>query len=418
MADRQTAAPPHLTNLASQPVPERPELAHLFDEQLLTDYEKASLRRRLVRGAGMAERLVKVARHVGLPADHAPPVGFDAPARENVLRAVYEHVRAQGSESLKTRVARGVAEGICRHYIWSNASTLPIAHELTVIGPWLLVNRDRSPAFRELADWLSGELLNGIVLSLQRVEEEVLTAEEVYLGHCACRSAGVAQDLDQQGRVFTLLGEVDKALLLDRLMTRFDALGEDHLARTTGPKLRAVLERLGRLRSVGSSEYHLDNLLRWTYPDWELLPVRPGYTTRWVRSMRNNHKAEPIDRTLALELVHIWFFARGAVFNSMKCAGAQYTICSCPTPENEGGCVLTNWYYYGGMNRSLVPADDHHGRRRDAQGNVLPCRFFPVRARRSCIGCGCDHARPGPRDLRAALAHSDLLEASLTRDLG
>ncbi|MFW5739592.1 MAG: hypothetical protein ACOC1F_04435, partial [Myxococcota bacterium] len=341
------------------------------------------------------------------------PVGADAPSRETVLQAVYEHVCAQDAGQLKADVARRIAEGVCRHYIWSNASSLPVAHELTVIAPYLLVNSTRSPSFRSFADWLSHELLNGIVLSLQRVEQEVLTADEVYLGHCACRSAGVAQDLEQQGRVFTILPETDKALLLDRLMDRVEALGTDRLARTTGPKLRAVLDRLRHLRRVGSTAYHLDNLLRWTYPNWELLPVRPGYTTRWVRSMRNNRKAEPVDRWVALELVHIWFFARGAVFNSMKCAGAQYTICSCPTPENEGGCVLTNWYYYGGMNRSLIPADDHHGRRREAGGSILPCRFFPVRARRECIGCGCDHARPGPRDLRSALAQSDALEASL-----
>lgn len=395
--------------------PGAPELAHLFDESLLSAYEKNALRRRLIRGTEVARRLIEAARHIGVPEDIAPPEGFDAPSREHVLGAVFEHVRGQGSLELKSRVARGVAEGICRHYIWSNASTWPVAHELSVLGPWLLVNRHRSPELLALADFLSKELLHGIVLSLQRVQEEILQADCVYLGHCACRSSGIAQDLRQQGRVFTLLDPPEKRMLLDRLLDRRIALGAERLARTTGPKLRGVLDRLARLRACGSAEYDLDRLLEWTYPDWELLPVRPGYTTRWVRSMRNNRKAEPVDPLLAVELVHIWYFARGAVFNSMKCAGAQYTICSCPTPENEGGCVLTNWYYFGGMNRSLVPADDHHGRRRDASGMPLPCRYFPVRARRSCIGCGCDHTQRGPRDMHALLAETDRLLDSLNR---
>lgn len=388
--------------------PEGPELAHLFDEQLLTEYEKASLRRRLLRFSAISRRLIEAGRSMRKPSDHAVA---QLPSRETVLDAVFDRVSARGSNRLKERVARGVAEGVCRHYLWSNTSSLPVAHELSVLGPWMVVQGIRAPAFRSLADYLSQELLHGIVLSLQRVQEEVLLADEIYLGHCACRSSGVAQDLEQQGRVFTLLGASDRYLLLDRLLDRFESLGPDRVAGSTGPKLRRILERLAAHRRSGSEEYTLDNLLRWTYPNWELLPVRPGYTTRWVRSMRNNHKAEPIDPLLALELVHIWFFARGAIFNSMKCAGAQYTICSCPTPENAGGCVLTNWYYFGGMNHSLVPADDHHGRRRDAEGNLLPCRFFPVRARRSCVGCGCRHDTVGPRNLRENLAEADRLVA-------
>jgi hypothetical protein len=69
--------------------------------------------------------------------------------------------------------------------------------------------------------------------------------------------------------------------------------------------------------------------------------------------------------------------------------------------------VLTNWYYFGQLNSSLIPADDHHGRRRDASGQVLPCRYFPVRARRDCVGCGCNHSLDRPRDLDASLAEAD-----------
>jgi hypothetical protein len=270
-----------------------------------------------------------------------------------------------------------------------------------------------TPSFRQFADMVSRELLNGIVLSLQQVREEVLTSDELlFIGHCACRGSGIAHDLEQQGRVFTLLPPGDNRLLLDRLLDAYERRG-DIAKRGTGARLLRILDRLARLRAAGSDAYCMESLLRWTYPHWELLPVRKGYTTRWVRSMQNNGKAYPVDPVLALELVNIWYFSRGAVFNSMKCAGAQYTICSCPTPENEGGCVLTNWYYYGGMNHSLEPSRDYHGVRVDDQGTPLPCRYFPVRARRPCIGCGCIHSIAKPRDIHASLAESDAMLAKL-----
>ena len=168
-------------------------------------------------------------------------------------------------------------------------------------------------------------------------------------------------------------------------------------------------------RRSGSEQYRLETFLEETWHEWEILPVKPGYTTNWVRSMQNNDKCAPIDRELAFEVVNIFFHGRGAVFNSMKCVDSPYSICTCPTPENEGGCILTNWYYYGQLNSSLIPADDHYGRRRDSQGPVLPCRYFPVRARRECIGCGCNHSLRGPRDLDASLAEADQTLARFRR---
>ena len=389
-----------------------PELSDLFDPALLSDYERESLERRLERMRRYARQLAHAAQELRPPRDREPPAGSDGSEKETLFRAVRERIAAQGDAGLKQRVVRGVTEGVCRHYLWSNLASLPVQHELSVLGPWWLVRGVAHPSFRDFADTMSRELLNGIVLSVQQVREELLTADEVFIGHCACRGSGIAHDLEQQGRVFTLQPPRENRRLLDRLMDRYAQRG-DLAKRTTGARLLRVLDRLARLRAKGSDGYSMDNLLRWTYPHWELLPIRKGYTTRWVRSMQNNGKAYPIDRTLALELVNIWYFSRGAVFNSMKCAGAQYTICSCPTPENEGGCVLTNWYYFGGMNHSLEPSRDYHGVRTDDEGNTLPCRYFPVRSRRPCIGCGCNHALAHPRDIQASLKESDAMLARL-----
>jgi hypothetical protein len=253
------------------------------------------------------------------------------------------------------------------------------------------------------------ELLFGIVLSVQRVRQDILEADEVYLGHCACRSAGVVDDLEAAGRVFTLLSEADNRRLLDRLIDRYRTLGPDRLRRTTDPRYRRLLASLDRQRRRGSASYRVETLLRETYPDWELVVVHPRYTGRWVRSLRNNRKAHAIDRELALELVNILYLSRGTVFNSMTWVDSPYCICSCPSPELDGGCVLTNWTYHGGLNHAVVPAEDHLGRRRDARGQVRPCRYFPVRARRDCLGCGCAHDEPEPRGIDLALRETDEL---------
>ena len=91
----------------------------------------------------------------------------------------------------------------------------------------------------------------------------------------------------------------------------------------------------------------------------------------------------------------------------MKLIDTPYTICSCPTPENGGGCTLTNWYYYGRSNESLLPNTGHFGRRTDEAGSLMPCRYFPVRAKRQCMGCGCDHGRHSPRDMEYVLTEAD-----------
>ncbi len=384
-----------------------PELADLFDERLLSEYEKRTIRRRLRMMRRYADQLVDSARSMERPRGWTAPPGTDVPDREGALRAVAGEALHDSKPELKRGVLRRMVDKAGRHYLYTDLSSMPVFHELTVLGPWAAMHHTPDGPLRSLADYLLGELFNGIVISLQRARADVLDAREVYLAHCACRSAGVVDDLEQDGEVFTLLGERSNRVLLDRVVDRYEALGAERLARTTDPRYRELLGRLAAARQQGSEDYRIQNLLRWTYPDWELIPVHPGYTARWARSMSSNHKAHPIDPLLAFELLNVFFFSRGAVFNSMKAVDSPYCICTCPTPENDAGCVLTNWYYYGRLNHSMIPAEDHHGRRRDVRGEVQSCRYFPVKGRRDCIGCGCLHGEDRPRGLEGALAEAD-----------
>lgn len=377
-----------------------PEYTELFDERLLSEYERDSIRARLEVARSQARHLLRAAAHAGDRGPRPDPIPFVDYVREVLTRE---------RPGLKPGVARQVVDEVCRLYLWSSLSSFPLFHELTVVVPWWACDRTRRTRLEEGFDLLVRELLHGVVLSLQRVREEVLATDAVYLGHCACRSSGIARDLDPARDVPLLVGEPEARRLLDRVVDRAEALGPDRLRATTGPRLRSTLERLTAARAAGSPGYRLERLLAETWPHWELLPVGGAYRPNWVRSLERNGKCEPVDREVALELVNVFFHGRGAMFSSMKCVDSPYTICTCPTPEHGGGCVLTNWYYFGSMDASLVPADDHHGRRRDAEGRVLPCRYFPVRARRECLGCGCDHSSRRPRDLDASLAESDAL---------
>jgi hypothetical protein len=395
-----------------------PEYSELFDARLLTDYERVTIEQRLEAARRQVRQVFEAGKQLKLPAHGGPPPSrADGRDLDQAFRAFLEQVLDRDREGLKPSVLKEVLDGATRTYLWSNLSSLPVFHELSVLAPWWAGNRMQSAPLRRLADYLVREMLHGVVLSLQHVRKEVLTADEVYLAHCACRSSGIAHDLRQgdSEKVFTIVSESEGRRLLDRLIDRFEELGDDRLGQTTDPRYRSLLRRLAASRRKGSDDYRLETLLEETWHEWEILPVKRGFTTAWVRSMANNGKCAPLDHELAFELVHIFFHGRGALFNSMKCVNSPYTICTCPTPENEGGCILTNWYYFGQLNSSLVPADDHHGRRRDLRGELLPCRYFPVRARRDCIGCGCNHSIRGPRDLDASLAEADEVLARFRR---
>jgi len=261
----------------------------------------------------------------------------------------------------------------------------------------------------QLRDMGLAYVLNGVVLPIQTVWREMLEAEAVFLGHCVCRSSGIAVDLPEDQAFRNLLDEEESKLLVGRITSRYQEIKQRGGLEGCDPAYQEVFEELRDLRRWRSARYRLEWLLRRTYPDWEFLPVHERYTKDWARSMYQNRKARLLPKELALELATVLYFSHGTIFTTMRLFDTPYTICSCPTPERGGGCVLTNWYYHGQSNASLLPNEEIPGRLQDERGFVQPCRVFEGRSQRACIGCGCMHGAPDPRDLNMFLKEADRL---------
>ena len=312
---------------------------------------------------------------------------------------------------LKRSVARRMADKMGQYLLSTRLFSVPVLHEIEVLLPWWS-SQLPIDAIARLRDIGLSHLLNGLVLPVQGVWHQVLTAEAVFLGHCACRSAGAADDLRQNGAVVSLVDDERGRQLLDRYVDCYETLrDEDRLGDTESQYLK-LGERLLEARAQRSPDYRLETLFEATHPNWEILPVAPRFGPDWLHAMHANRKAHAIHRELVFELATCLYLARGTVFTSMRLLDTPYTICCCPTPEMGGGCVLTNWYYHGQSNASLYPNDTGHGRRRDAEAQVLPCRYFSIRSQRECLGCGCQHDRPEPRDADRLLEEADQLLAA------
>jgi len=309
-------------------------------------------------------------------------------------------------KGLKPSVARRMANRIGNYLLWRRESSVPVIHEMIVLFPWW-ISQLPGEVIPKIRDIGLNYVLNGRVVPVQMAWRDILEADPVYIGHCACRSAGVVDDLYHQEKIFNLLSEADSRRVLDRFVDRYEGLVKAHgRLPDTDRQYKDLCRDLADLRRTGSPDYRLETLLKRTYPHWEILPVHKNYTSSWIRSMHKNHKAHLMHKELVFELATIFYLARGTIFSSMKLFDTPYSICSCPTPELGGGCTLTNWYYWGGSNTSLLPNEAFYGRRRDENGNVLPCRHFPIRARRECLGCGCNHAGAS-RSVDAVLNEAD-----------
>jgi hypothetical protein len=286
-----------------------------------------------------------------------------------------------------------------------------VVHELIILAPWWLANMP-GEVFTRLRDIGLQYVLNGAVKPVQVVWRELLDAPLVFMGHCTCRTARVSDDLyGADRRVFLRVDGTDARVLLDRFTDRFEALRNRHgdAIPDCDPAFVELSLALAQARRDGAPEYRLQTLLERTHPFWEFLPLLDAYTPSWIRSLHANRKARLLHKELAFELATALYVGKGVVFSTMRLFDQPYCICSCPTPENGGGCVLTNWYYAAGSDASLLPSDEAHGRRRDEHGTVLPCNQFPGRGARACLGCGCDHAHADPHGLRTLLAEADAL---------
>jgi hypothetical protein len=329
---------------------------------------------------------------------------------ENLMNAIL----ADEETELKRSVARRMADKMGTYMLWRRETTVPVIHELIVLLPWWISHLPGEviPKIRDIG---LNYILNGRVVPVQMAWQDILNADPVYLGHCACRSAGVVDDLYQDDKVFNLLGEEDGRRVLDRFVNRYLALVDKHgELPDTDSRYIELCSELVDLREQKSPEYRIETLIKRTYPDWEILPVHEKYTPVWIRSMHKNHKAHLIHKELVFELATAFYLSRGTIFSAMKLFDTPYTICSCPTPENGGGCTLTNWYYHGGSNTSLLPNDDIFGRRKDDNGNIEACRHFPVRSNRECLGCGCKHDEE-TRDVSSVFKQADDMYEKYTK---
>jgi len=322
---------------------------------------------------------------------------------EGLLKAIIK----EDHPELKRSVARRMADKIGNYLLWRRESTIPVIHELIVLLPWW-ISHFPGEVIPKLRDIGLDYILNGCVVPVQMAWEDILYADPLYLGHCACRSAGVVDDLYQNGKVFNLLSKEDDKRLLDRFVDRYLKLKQRYgSVPDTHPRYEKLCTELADLRKKNSSEYCINTLLKRTYPNWEILPVLNKYTPSWIRSLHKNRKAKLIHKELVFEMATILYLSRGTIFSSMKLFDTPYTICSCPTPEAGGGCTLTNWHYFGLSNKSLMPNAHFYGRRKDSAGTILPCKYFPVRSKRECLGCGCDHGREDSRNVNFILQQAD-----------
>jgi len=336
---------------------------------------------------------------------------LDKKSLANALIDVISELNSQ----LKKPVIQKMSRKIADYLIWRREITIPVIHELLVLLPWWIANVPLE-SVRSLRDLGLKYILNGQVLPVQMVWKELLDSKLVYMGHCVCRSSGIADDLYKNEMVYTFLDEHHKKQLLDRFVNRFKILLKQYgRLPDTDPVYEKLCQKLLYYQKNHDREYCLETLLTSTYSSWEFLPVLDKYTPSWIHSMHKNYKAHLIHRELAFELATIQYLARGAIFTTMKLFDLPYTICTCPPPETGGGCVLTNWYYFGGSNSSLLPNTHVFGQHKDAQGNPLPCRYFSERRNRACVGCGCDHTHEEPRSFTHLLEQAD--QTFLTRKL-
>ena len=347
------------------------------ESEFLTSPEQAEFERRWPIALKELSALIDRIKDISRANPEALHKNLTNVEKQKLTESLMNAILADEQKELKRSVARRMADKMGTYMLWRRETTVPVIHELIVLLPWWISHLPGEviPKIRDIG---LNYILNGRVVPIQMTWQDILNADPVYLGHCACRSSGIVDDLYQDDKVYNLLDEDESRCVLDRFVDRYLALVEKHgeLPDTDAHYIE-LCQELVDLREQKSPEYRLETLMKRTYPAWEILPVHEKYTPVWIRSMHKNHKAHLINKELVFELATAFYLSRGTIFSSMKLFDAPYTICSCPSPENGGGCTLTNWYYHGGSNTSLLPNDEFFGRRKDDKGNFCPAGIFP-----------------------------------------
>ena len=227
-------------------------------------------------------------------------------------------------------------------------------------------------------------LIRGRVVPPQDVQRVLGEARRVYLARCPCRASGRVRDRELQPAA-----RGDPDALLAALLA---AAAQPAVRRATASRLLALLDDVGAARAAGRPDGTLAALFDRSWPMWEILLDHPDFDRAWLQGLARNRKVWHVALPLARAWVDALYLGRGVVFTHMEAAGLPYAVCSCPGPEADDGCMLTNWYYAAGDDEILLPNETlGFGRRRDGAGRLQPCREHPERAGRPCLGCGCDH---------------------------
>jgi hypothetical protein len=300
------------------------------------------------------------------------------------VRVLDALLRVPEAADVKPGILRRTAQRIAAAILRSPISSTDPVH----FGTLELIDRleaSDDPLVGEAVLALGRYVLRGRVVPPEEVHRLLGEARRIYLARCPCRASG---RVDDRGSGTAVRG--DPAELLERLLA---AAAQPAVRRASASRLLALLDETAAARAAGRPDGSLAALFERSWPMWEILLDHPAFDRAWLTGLARNRKVWHVALPLARAWVDALYLGRGVVFTHMEAAGLPYAVCSCPGPEADGGCMLTNWHYAAGDDEILRPNKTlGHGRRRDRDGRLLPCREHPARAGRPCLGCGCDHA--------------------------
>lgn len=312
--------------------------------------------------------------------------------RRALARSLYARLRPRLDPRIKDSVVRRLTQRVALLVLGQPLAAWEPVHSRAVV---LADQAESLPVdvLHTLFEELCGVLLRGQVVPVQEVRRAVREARSSYLGMCICRQARRVQDLVPPGSagVYLAGSQEDCDPWAHRLLDHWERTGPAG----TAPALAEILDLLVARRARGQSAGAAD-LVAQTWPYTEILLDHPAYTGAWLDSMSHNKRTWQVQPELLTRWVDLMWYARGGVFTSMLVVDEPYTICTCPGPEVDGGCLLFNYHHYSDNPHVLSPSQQ---RRRGDQGELLPCACFQGRAGKPCYGCGCQEEDEPPDGL-------------------
>jgi len=302
-------------------------------------------------------------------------------SRRELARRLYDRVRPELDPRIKDAVARRVTQKVALFVLGNRLASWDPVHK-NAVRTFCEMEGLPQADFHRLWEELCGVLVTGAVVPLEEVHQAIDEARSCHIGACVCRSSRRVRDLrGADGRVHLLASEPDCQPWMDRLLDAWRPLRcRPH---RTNPALARILD------DCIASDTRPSRFFEATWPWFEILLDHPRFTGVWLESMTRNDKTWEVDREVLHAWVDLCWYTRGNIFTSMVVVDEPYTICTCPGPEVDGGCLLFNWHHYSG-NPYVVKVREAR-QRRDADGRPLPCAWFPERGNRDCYGCGCQH---------------------------